>query len=105
MFFLTPIIAGLLAIGTIGAGTVVEHKAQDLVAQYNLAAVSHVLEIYYVDHGNYPQGLRELTDEGEIKNLNSADYNYSVSKNGQQIKICKAQTSKCFSSDTLFADK
>ena len=87
MFFLTPILAGLIIAGTIGAGAVVEKQAQDVVSQYNLAQIAHFLEINSVDTGKYPQSLNELVNGGEIKNIEVENYKYSVSINGQKAAV------------------
>lgn len=83
MFFLTPIVAGLMLVGTFGTGAYVQDQVREVVGQYNLSAVAHVLEIYRVDHYLYPSDLKELLKGGELKNINLANYDYQVTSDGQ----------------------
>lgn len=87
MFFFTPILAGMILAGTLGAGSYVSEQARDVVSQYNLSQIAHLLEINSVDTGKYPQSLNELVYEGELKNINVENYKYTVSLNGQNASI------------------
>lgn len=87
MFFLTPILAGIILAGTLGAGVYVQGEARDVVSQYNLSQIAHLLEIDSVDTGKYPQSLNELVNEGEIKNIKVENYKYLRSEDGQNASI------------------
>lgn len=97
MFFITPILAGLIIAGTLGAGAYVTEKAQDAVLQYNLSAISHILEIYNVDHGEYPESLSQLIEDGELKNLDISSYSYQIVSK-ELVKVCEVEKSTCWSS-------
>lgn len=97
MFFLTPILAGIILVGTLGAGAYAQEHASVVVSQYNLSQIAHVLEIYYVEDGKYPQSLDEVVNEGEIKNIKVSDYRYFVSSDGQKAAVLGVK-SYCWSS-------
>lgn len=98
MFFLTPVLAGIILAGTFGGAAYVQEKAKEVVAGYNLATVSHLLEIYNVDHGRYPQSLSQLVDTGEIKNLNVSGYTYQTIGGNQEVEVCEVGGELCWTS-------
>lgn len=98
MFILTPILVGIVLIGTLGAGFYVKEQARDVVSKYNLSQISHVLEIYYAEDGKYPQSLVEVVKKGEVKNINVSEYKYSASGDGQSAAVLGAK-SYCWNSE------
>jgi hypothetical protein len=98
MFFLMPIIAGVILVGTLGVGSYVQEQARDVVSRYNLSQISHVLEIYYVEDGKYPQSLDEVIKRGEVKNINLGDYKYFAAGDGQRAAVLGAK-SYCWRSE------
>lgn len=97
MFFLTPIIAGIMIVGTLGAGGFVEEQARDVVAKYNLFAVAHLLEINYVETRQYPASLEILEAGGEVKNLKLKNYTYKITRDGQKFVLGDGKY--CYKSD------
>lgn len=87
MFFVTPILAGIILFSTFGAGSYVQMGASDVVSRYNLSQIGHILEIYYVEDGKYPLSLDEVVNEGEIKNIKVENYKYNVSIDGQKTSV------------------
>lgn len=87
MFFITPILAGIILVGTLGAGTYVTGQAREVVSQYNLSQVAYVLEIYYAQDGKYPESLDEVIKRGEVKNINVGDYKYTISSDLNKYTI------------------
>ena len=98
MFFLTPILAGIILAGTLGAGSYVTEQARDVVSKYNLSQISHVLEIYYTEDGKYPKNLDEVVKKGEAKNINVSEFKYSASGDGQSVAVLGAK-SYCWRSE------
>lgn len=102
MFFLTPILAGLILVGTLGTGAYVKGEAQEVVSRYNFKVLSQSLEIYYIDRGKYPKALNELVADGLVKNLNADAYLYQVSSDRQNVKLCDTISKNCWNSKDSF---
>lgn len=101
MGFLTPIIAGIMILGTLGGGAYVESQAKDVMARYNLSQIGHVLTIYSIDDGRFPKSFGDVIGRGEIKNIQISDYQYKVSADGQKASLYSTQVgnSLCWRSD------
>lgn len=97
MFFLTPIIAGIMIVGTLGAGGVVEEQARDVISKYNLSVVIHLLEINYAETRQYPASLEILKAGGEVKNLELKNYTYKIT--GDRQKFVIGDGKYCYKSD------
>jgi len=79
---------------TMGVGKILA-QAEHAANTANLHQLATILEIYYLDHNQYPEvkGGKELVNVLEKENyiqgrpLNADDFNYSFTKNGDDYEL------------------